>query len=282
MLKLFSFCFAILFFLLSPPTFSQIREVVITIDDLPFVGTTNNKEGNLKRESDRFMKIMQALVDNKVPAIGFVVAGTIEHGQWQLLQEFQNAGFMLGNHTNTHLCLNNSNVQKYMDDIAKADKTLTPLITGPKYFRYPYLAEGQGTTRERAHSFLAENQYIIAPVTIDSKDFEFNAQLLAINWRNREQNVTSFKKRYLDFIWKQTLRAEKLHPDKPQILLIHANLLNSYCLGDIIKIYKDNGYTFVNITDVLPPDIYLVRPSKLPSILPTPGQPAITKVDVKA
>jgi peptidoglycan/xylan/chitin deacetylase (PgdA/CDA1 family) len=282
MSKLLSLCFVFLFFLNSP-AFSQTREIVITIDDLPFVGTTNNKEGNLKRESDRFTKIMQALVENNVPAVGFVVAGTIEHDQWKLLEQFQSSGFVIGNHTYSHLCLNSINAQKYMDDIAHADKVLLPLISGAKYFRYPYLAEGQGVTKDQVHAFLAANQYIIAPVTVDSKDFQFNAQLLAIHWRNRGKNINSIKRRYLDYIWNQTLKAEKKNQDKPQILLIHANLLNSYCLGDIIKMYKDNGYKFVSITDALPPDLYIVRPSSIPSISPeTQTRPVITKIDVKA
>jgi peptidoglycan/xylan/chitin deacetylase (PgdA/CDA1 family) len=268
MSKPVSFCLILFFFLFSLSASSHTREIVITIDDLPFVGTTNNKPGNLQRESDRFMKIMQALVDNNVPAVGFVVAGTIERGQWQLLEQFQKAGFVIGNHTYSHNSLNSTDAKKYMDDIARADQVLAPLLSGTKYFRYPYLAEGKGSSKEQVHEFLAQNNYIIAPVTIDSKDFQFNAQLLAINWRNRDKGVIGIKRRYLDYIWKQTLRAEKIAHDKPvkQILLIHANLLNSYCLGDIIKMYKDNGYEFVSINDALPTDTNSHQPSSIPPI----------------
>jgi hypothetical protein len=36
-----------------------------------------------------------------------------------------------------------------------------------------------------------------------------------------------------------------------QILLIHANLLNSLCLGDIIELYRTNGYKFISLADAL-------------------------------
>ena len=36
-----------------------------------------------------------------------------------------------------------------------------------------------------------------------------------------------------------------------QILLIHANLLNSYLLGDVIQLYKQNGYKFITLTEAL-------------------------------
>lgn len=241
------------------PFFSALaedtRQIAITIDDLPFVGTTHNKPGNLRREHDRFMRILQSLIDHQVPATGFVVAGTIEKDQWQLLENFHNAGFVIGNHTYSHANLNRTNADKYIHDIEKADEILTPLMSKPKYFRYPYLAEGKGETKQAVYEFLINHGYQIAPVTVDSKDFRFNAQLLAIHWRNRDKHLNRIKQRYLDYIWRQTLKAEKKAHGKPvkQILLIHANLLNSHALGDIIQMYKDHGYEFITLSDALTP-----------------------------
>ena len=93
-------------------------------------------------------------------------------------------------------------------------------------------------------------------MTIDSKDYAFNARLYRIAYKNRVKSIPEFKKRYLDYIWKQTVLAEKSAkkvPGQPvrQILLIHANLLNSYCLGDIIELYKKNGYKFITLKEAL-------------------------------
>ncbi|WP_256593743.1 polysaccharide deacetylase family protein [Legionella feeleii] len=242
---------------LSNPSFSEVREIAITIDDLPFVGSANGKASNLQREHDRFMKILQTLLDKNVPATGFVIAGSIEKGQWELLEQFQQAGFILGNHTYSHRSLNNVSAEKYIEDVDKADKILTPLMTTQKYFRYPYLAESKGEKKQKVYDYLAEHQYIIAPVTIDTKDFLFNSQLFAIPYRLREQNLNRLKQRYLAYIWSQTVRAEnkakKFSGDKPvkQILLIHANLINSYCLGDIIDLYQQHGYRFISLAEAL-------------------------------
>lgn len=232
------------------------RLIAITIDDLPFVGSTHNKESNLQREHDRFLSIMQMALDRKVPITGFVIAGTIEKDQWQLLELFLKNGFPLGNHTYSHPNLGTMSAEKYIADIDHADKILTPLFNGPKYFRYPYLAESQGKKKQQVYDYLAEHNYVIAPVTIDSKDYNFNTQLFAIAYRQREQNLPQLKKRYLAYIWGQTLRAEerakKMHRENDaQILLIHANLLNSYCLGDIIDMYEKNGYTIISLDEAL-------------------------------
>ena len=231
----------------------QTKEIAITIDDLPFVGTTHNKPGNLRREKERFMLMLESIKKHNIPAVGFVVAGTIEKDQWQLLESFHQAGLTIGNHTHTHANLNRTSAEKYINDIAKADQVLEPLMQGPKFFRYPYLAEGKGTTKEQVQAYLWQNNYIIAPVTIDSKDFKFNQRLLSIHWRSRQKHINRIKNQYLNYMWRQTLRAERLSGDKQesQILLIHANYLNAYVMDDLIQMYKDKGYTFITLEKAL-------------------------------
>ncbi len=239
--------------LLSLHCYAADREIAITIDDLPFVGTDSNDSGNLQRSHDRFMKIVQSLIDNHVPATGFVIAGAIGKGQWMLLEAFRKEGFALGNHTYTHANLNQVGVEKYINDIAHADQKLASIMTQPKYFRYPYLAEGKGAAKQDVQDYLTATQYTIAPVTIDSKDYRFNERLLHISWRVRNQYLGQIKREYLDYIWKQTVLAEKRSRNghTKQILLLHANLLNSHFLGDVIQMYKKNGYQFISLTEAL-------------------------------
>lgn len=235
---------------------AEEREIAITIDDLPFVGSGTSTPSSLKRTQDRFMAIVKALVDNQVPATGFAIGGAVAKNEWDLLETFRNQGFALGNHTYTHKSLGGMSANKYIEDIEHADIVLAPVLTEPKYFRYPYLSEGSGEKKKKVIEYLAAHQYTIAPVTIDSKDYEFNAQLYRIPYSKRTQNLKQFKKRYLAYIWKQTLAAEHRSNKvggKPikQILLIHANLLNSLCLEDVIALYKKNGYKFISLADAL-------------------------------
>lgn len=246
-------CLVLMASLFNFPCFAADREIAITIDDLPFVGTDSNDSGNLQRSHDRFMRIVQSLVDNHVPATGFVIAGAIGKGQWMLLEAFRKEGFELGNHTYTHANLNHVGAEKYIDEIAHADQKLAPIMTQPKYFRYPYLAEGKGSAKQEVQDYLTANQYIIAPVTIDSKDYQFNERLLHVSWRVRNQYLAKIKHEYLDYIWKQTVLAEKRSRTghTKQILLLHANLLNSHFLNDVIQMYKNNGYQFISLTEAL-------------------------------
>ena len=239
--------------LLSCNSFADTREIAITIDDLPLVASQMNSPGNIQRSTERFMRLIQILADNKVPATGFVIAGAIEKGQWDFLEKFRSAGFMLGNHTYSHYNLNSISADKYIADLERADNILAPILTEPKYFRYPYLAEGNSQSKPKVLEYLTAHNYIVAPVTVDSKDYKFNERLYKIPYRMRTMYLNKLKGDYLAFIWKQTLLAEKHAGGQPvkQILLIHANVLNSYVLDDIIKMYKDKGYRFITLTEAL-------------------------------
>ncbi len=238
-------------FLLSSTLMAQTREIAITIDDLPLVASKMNTPANQERSIERFTKIVNAFVQYKVPATGFVIAGSIQKGQWAFLEQFKAAGLMLGNHTNSHYNLNAMSAPQYIADVDKADKKLQDLFTQPKYFRYPYLAEGTKQTKPLVLDYLREHGYTVAPVTIDSKDFQFNESVYKVPYRAREQYIQKLKPKYLAYIWKQTLNAEKKSAQGKQILLLHANLLNSYLLGDILEMYQKNGYTFISLSDAL-------------------------------
>lgn len=269
MIKRIFLCLSILVAsLLCSAAHAEEKQVAITIDDLPFVGSANYNPGKLRRERERFMKILEAIKERQVPATGFVVAGTIEKDQWELLNAFAGAGLEVGNHTYSHPNLNRTATQRYITDIDKADKVLTPILTQPKFFRYPYLAEGRGDKKQQVLSFLQEKGYVIAPVTIDSKDFRFNDRLFSIYWRNRPKHLPGLKRQYLNYIWQQTLRAEKIsrkqgRPIK-EILLIHANLINAHAMGDIIDLYQSKGYKIVPLKDILKPSAV----AKIPRVTP--------------
>ena len=227
--------------------FAQKRELAITIDDLPFVGESKNFHLNM---------IIDAFKSSAVPATGFIIAREVNATNLPVLRKFHEAGLGLGNHTVSHTNLNKVSADRYIQEIAEADRILSPVMTEPKFFRYPYLVMGTGFKKERVMHFLSSRNYQVAPISIDSKDFIFNQLLLSVSESERRRFLTVLKPCYLDFIWQQTLKAEEVSrssrkPDQPQILLIHANLLNAYVLPDIINLYKQNGFSFISLEEAL-------------------------------
>ena len=240
----------------------QAKEVALTIDDLPFVGKIKGDPGKYRREHKRFRQILETLIQNQVPATGFVVAGAIEPGQWQWLEAFKQAGNIIGNHSYSHKKLGRTPVNVYIDDVKKADAILAPLMSSPKYYRYPYLSQGAGTKKYTIfRDYLASHDYVIAPVTIISNDSRFNLQFLNIPWRERKKYIESYRRRYLNHVWYETRQAEQrtekiAHRPVKQILLIHMNTLNSYFLGDLIHMYRRHGYKFITLPQALKDPYY--------------------------
>lgn len=220
------------------------REIALTIDDLPFVGEGKNFHLN---------RIIDSLNKAGIPATGFIIAGNVSPDNIPVLERFRDQGYSLGNHTLSHVSANQVSTEHYLYQIDEADKRLQPVLTTPKYFRFPYLAMGQGNKKAAILNYLKTKQYTIAPITIDSKDFMFNQQLLAKPEAERRAFFEELKPVYLDYIWLKTQEAAAKHPHKayPEILLIHANLLNAYCLDDIISMLKAEGYRFVSLDKAL-------------------------------
>ena len=228
------------FFLFTGVCFAEQRSVAITIDDLPLI----------KTPYETFEKMVNSLVKHQVPAIGFMIGNRVNDETIKQFQVFKQNGLELGNHSYAHLKLKRVSYEDYINDLIKADKVLAPFMSQPKYFRYPYLSEGKFWKKSIIRHYLSKNDYIIAPVTIDSKDFEFNLKLIMLLKQNPNASLTEFKQRYLDYVWQRTLAAEKNTPGK-QILLIHANLLNGYFLDDLLHMFEEHGYHFISLSDAL-------------------------------
>lgn len=230
-------------------SYAEPHDIAITIDDLPFVGEQKNFHLSM---------IIDAFTTQNIPATGFVIAGNVHPDNWPVLQKFKDAGLGIGNHTFSHANAHQMSSSAYIQQIEDADKVLLPLLTRPKYFRFPYLATGNGDKKSNIAEYLSSKHYHVAPITIDSKDFIFNQLLLSVPELERRQFLTVLKPCYLSYIWQQTRQAEETHERQQkktsaQILLIHSNLLNAYVLPDIINLYREHGYTFVSLKDALKP-----------------------------
>lgn len=241
--------FIALLFCVTLPAISETeqRNIALTIDDLPFVGEQKNFHLTM---------IIDTLKSQEIPATGFVIAGNVRPENWPTLQKFRDAGLGIGNHTLNHANAHQMSTSAYIQQIDGADKLLSPLLTQPKYFRFPYLATGEGDKKANIQQYLSSKEYHVAPITIDSKDFIFNQLLLSVPEMERRQFLTVLKPCYLDFIWQQTLKAEATKHQQPkqnqaQILLIHSNLLNAYVLPDIIDLYRQHGYNFIPLNKAL-------------------------------
>jgi len=94
-----------------------------------------------------------------------------------ILRAWAHAGLRFGNHTFSHLDLTRTRVAEYVADIERNERALAEWSCehGRKYFRYPYLHEGDVLgKRDAVRQWLGAHGYTLAQVTVNFADWTWN------------------------------------------------------------------------------------------------------------
>lgn len=248
---------------------AQQRSIAVTIDDLPVVAL--QKDLQTRQEITR--KLLKQITDANIPAIGFVNEFKLydkqnnrDEAQIDLLRQWIDAGLELGNHTFSHLSLNNNPLEKYQDEILRGEIITKELLAaqnnGIRYFRHPYLLTGKSMqTKRKLAEFLDAHGYTIAPVTFDNDDYMFARVYDIALERGDEKLRQRVLKAYLPYLqmifdyWeRQSVKLFKREPK--QVLLLHANSINAECFGKVVEMMKKRGYKFNTVEAALTDEVY--------------------------
>ena len=244
------------------------RFIAVTIDDLPVV--SKQKDLNVRQEITR--KLLDHIKKAKIPAIGFVNEGKLYanekrvEAEVDLLRQWLDAGLELGNHTRSHMNLHANPLEKYTEDILKGETVTKELLALKnkqiRYFRHPYLFTGLDLeTKQKLGAFLAENNYTIAPVTIDNADWIFARAYDNAHEKNDKKLMKQIGDAYVPYLdakmdyWeRQSIKL--LNREPKQILLLHANSINADYFDDVAKMLRKRGYQFVTLENALTDEAY--------------------------
>ncbi|HEX9962690.1 MAG TPA: polysaccharide deacetylase family protein [Pyrinomonadaceae bacterium] len=267
-MKLFSLLF--LFFLtFGVQAQKPQRLIAVTIDDLPVVST----RADLKSRQEITKKLLAHITRAKVPAVGFVNEGKLytadnkrDAAQIDLLRQWTSAGLELGNHTFSHRSLHAIELKNYQEDILRGEIITKELLAAKglrmRYFRHPFLQTGLSLeVKDNLNRFLEEHKYTIAPVSIDNGDWIFARaydSAFAKNDRNLMSEIGAAYVPYLeskmDYWERQSMKL--FRREIKQILLLHANFINSDYFDDIAKMLKKRGYKFITLEESLKDEAY--------------------------
>lgn len=238
------------------------REVAITIDDLPRGGDSTERDLDSVRAMTE--KLLVPFRDERIPVIGFVNEGRAvdfgPEGLREVLELWLDAGADLGNHSYSHLNVNNVPLADFTADITRGEPLVEAALATRgrtlRYFRHPFLFTGS-TPEIKAglQSFLDEQGYVVAPVTLDNADYMFAALYTIPQYRERvrEAYVPYMESVVASF---EAAAVAVAGREFPQILLIHANELNAELMPDLLAMFRRRGYTFVTLDEALADDVY--------------------------
>lgn len=235
------------------------RAVAVTFDDLP-------ASQNSARLAEINKKLVEGITRHRIPAVGFVnesklyVRGKTD-ARIALLRLWLDAGLELGNHTFSHIQINNASLDEYKEDVIRGE-TVTRLLLGEKgkklrYFRHTQLRTGPTPDYERElNRFLAARGYTVAPVTIDNQEWVYASAYAAALARKDQANIERIVRDYFRhleecFAFFEQLSTEVLGYEVKQTLLLHANELNADHFDALAALMKRRGYRFLSLEEAL-------------------------------
>ena len=253
----------------QPVTSLKGVRVAITVDDLP---THGDPFPGIDRDAIS-RAILAALANNNVKGAWGFTNEAWDEKEMDILREWLSAGYPLGNHTFSHLDLDNVDVHTYTSDIAHQDLILgslasfSPLIAKRKMFRYPFLAEGSSLTkRNEVRRYLFSKGYLVAEVTTDYLDWTwtdaYRRCLIRHDQRSIEwlrAHVNDAADRYLSL---SVEMAKKLfHRDIDQILLIHIGAFDALTLDGMLREWRSKGVKLIPLEEALKDPVYKLNPN---------------------
>ena len=256
----------LLFLLLFQAVVAQPRQVCVTIDDLPTVAYGEANHDEITR------KLIAHFQRYRIPAIGFVnesklyEAGKVQSERVALLQQWLDKGYELGNHTYGHVDYHQVPFTTFSADVLKGEHITLPLSKAAglpwRYFRHPYLHIGKTQAAyDSLAVFLSNQGYTEAPVTIDNADYLFAKAYSNAHKINNQAEMKRIGTDYVAYMEAKVafyeVSSRKLFEREiPQVLLIHASLLNADYLGELAAMYQRRGYEFVSLPRALEDKAY--------------------------
>ena len=252
----------------DPSAKKPARRVAVTFDDLP--GTSPFDE---ECPADSVLSMNRRLLSHLdargIPAIGFVneghpcrAGGVLE----RVLTRWLKAGHTLGNHTYSHVDIDAVPLEEYIADLERGEPVTRGLLARRgeplRYFRHPRLHAGADSAKwQGLQEYLKENDYVVAPVTIDNQEWIFDSVYRRAKQRGDAATMKRVAEAYVPYLSEVVAHFERWSSEvvgyePPQILLLHVNHINADHFDRVADMLHERGYTFVSLEEALADPAY--------------------------
>lgn len=239
---------------------ARAEPLAVTVDDLPVLSLSDSPR-HARAVTHRLVGRLRSC---GIPATGFVVGEKFSRRPGVaagLLRTWRSAGLQLGNHTYSHLSLNEVSAARYIADIAREDGLLRrPGLEGAKaelWFRHPYLETGPtADARATVETWLSSHRYRVAPVTLENDDDIFATPYEDALRRHQTGEARRIRAAYLTFTeariaWYREAAVELLGRRPALVMLIHATALNADSLPAVCRLLHAEGLRPVPLAEAL-------------------------------
>jgi peptidoglycan-N-acetylglucosamine deacetylase len=266
---------ALLLCLFALADFAGAQQIAITFDDLPVHGALPPGETRIEVAN----QVIRALKRSHLPpTYGFINGMQVQQdaATISVLGAWRAAGNPLGNHTWSHLNLNDNgnSLGGFENDITHNEQLLQLQMRDADWhwFRFPFLAEGITPEKQMGvRAYLAQHGYRIAGVTMSFADYEWNEPYARCSAKHNHKAISGLEHSYLraadqDIRFRRALAKQLYGRDIPYVLLMHIGAFDAHMLPRLLDLYQSRGFEFVRLEDAERDPFYKydVNPSLLP------------------
>ena len=243
------------FFFMALCGICSAQKLAITFDDLPLNGELPPGVTRAQTAAN----VLAILRKRHVPPVyGFINAKRLEGSAdgaealklWAAAEPF-------GNHTYSHMDLEQNSVEAYERDMAENEPVLE--LLGRKddwhWLRYPYLHEGDTVEKRRAiRAYLKAHGYRIAQVTLDWEDYLWNFAYARCAAKSDTKAIEWLRSSYLntasEFLDLGRAQANLIYGHEINyVLLMHLGAFSSTILPDALDLLKKKGFQLVTLEE---------------------------------
>jgi peptidoglycan/xylan/chitin deacetylase (PgdA/CDA1 family) len=233
------------------------QKLAITFDDLPLNGEL--PPGVTRPETAK--NVLAILKKRHAPPVyGFINAKKLEgSADGAEALKLWAAAEPVGNHTYSHMDLEQNSVEAYERDIAENEPVLELLKADGRddwhWLRYPYLHEGDTVEKRRAvRAYLKTHGYKIAQVTLDWEDYLWNFAYARCAAKNDAKAIQWLRSSYLSaasqFLDLGRAQAKLIYGHEINyVLLMHLGAFSSTILPDALDLLKKKGFQLVTLEE---------------------------------
>jgi len=222
-------------------------EIALSFDDAPVAS------GFRFTGVERTNRIVEALEREQVKeAIFFCVTENfdIRDGR-RRIERYAHAGHLIANHTHSHLILDETNPEVFIEDIRRADAILRIMPGFVPLFRYPGSREGATPEAQRqVRDALARMGYGLGYFTVDSADWYVQTRYEAMFRNHKQVDEEKLRAAYLESVsraidfYDQLARAV-LGRSPKHVLILHESDLNALFVGDLVRYIRSKGWSII-------------------------------------
>ena len=225
---------------------TSAKEIAITFDDSPrfaqgyFDGPTRAK------------KLIETLKYHGVKQVAFFsVSNRLDKEGIERLKTYAHAGHIIANHTHSHPDINKLSFQEYKDDFLIADSFLSTYKNYKKWFRFPYLREGDTLEkRDGMRALLMEMGYINAYITLNNYDWYIESLFQKAIKDKVKIDFDALRQFYVDVMiqgieYYEQMAVTHLGRSPKQVLLLHEMDISALFIGDLVDELRIKGWSII-------------------------------------